>query len=119
VAYCALTIVSGGSLDPRVVPDGAWPGLVAIGFLASFLAIQAFYAAVRRIGAARAALISTVEPVIIVTLAWVFLGEYLAPIQFVGAACIMVGVVIAQTAPRPRGAPEPAMPLDAEAPSED
>jgi drug/metabolite transporter (DMT)-like permease len=101
------------------VPDGAWPGLVAIGFLASFLAIQAFYAAVRRIGAARAALISTVEPVIIVTLAWVFLGEYLAPIQFVGAACIMVGVVIAQTAPRPRGAPEPAMPLDAEAPTED
>ena len=119
VAYCAFTVVSGGSLDPRAVPAGAWPGLVAIGFLASFLAIQAFYAAVRRIGAARAALISTVEPVIIVVLASIFLGQYLAPIQFVGAACIMVGVVVAQTAPRPRGAPEPAMPLDAEAPTEE
>ena len=31
-----------------------------------------------------------------------------------GAACILIGVVIAQTSPRPRGAPEPATPLEAE-----
>jgi len=117
--YVVMSVVSGSSMDPRAVPEAAWPDVIAIGFLASFLAIQAFYAAVRRIGAARAALISTVEPAIIVTLAWVFLGQRLAPIQFVGAACIMVGVVVAQTSPRPRGAPEPAMPLDSEAPAEE
>ena len=50
-------------------PSAAWPDLSAIGFVASFLAIQTFYAGARRIGAAQAALVSTVEPVFIVVLA--------------------------------------------------
>ena len=96
------------------MPAAAWPGLVAIGFVASFLAIQTFYAGARRLGAAQAALVSTVEPVYIVVLAALVLDQRLAPIQLVGAGLILVGVVIAQTAPRPSGAPEPATPLDAE-----
>jgi Predicted permease, DMT superfamily len=113
------TVATGGSLNPIDVPEAAWPAVFAIGFLASFLAIQAFYAGTRRIGAAQAALLSTVEPLTIVALAWIVLGERLETIQLVGAVLIMVSVVVAQTAPRPRGAPEPAMPLDAEAPGED
>ena len=68
----------------------------------------------RRIGAAQAALVSTFEPVFIVVAAALIFGEVLTPLQLVGAGCILVGVVIAQTAPRPRGAPEPATPLEAE-----
>ncbi len=56
----------GRPLDPASVPEAAWPGLIAIGFVASFLAIQTFYAGARRLGAAQAALVSTVEPVYIV-----------------------------------------------------
>ena len=119
VVFSLGSIATGGSIDPRAVPAAAWPSVIAIGFLASFLAIQAFYAGARRVGAAQAALLSTVEPAIIVTLAWIFLGQRLEPIQFVGAGLIMVSVVVAQTAPRPHGAPEPAMPLEAEAPAED
>ena len=48
----------------------AWPGTWPSGFVASFLAIQTFYAGARRIGAAQAALTATVEPLIIVVLAW-------------------------------------------------
>jgi drug/metabolite transporter (DMT)-like permease len=88
--------------------------LVAVGFVASFLAIQTFYAGARRIGAATAALVSTVEPLIIVVLAWIVLGQTLAAIQLAGAALILIGVLVAQTGPRPRGAPEPATPLEAE-----
>lgn len=113
------TVATGGSLNPIDVPEAAWPAIIAIGFLASFLAIQAFYAGARRIGAAQAALLSTVEPLTIVALAWIVLGERLETIQLVGAVLIMVSVVVAQTAPRPHGAPEPATPLDAEAPGED
>lgn len=119
VVFAIISIVTGGSIDPRDVPADAWPAVVAIGFLASFLAIQAFYAGARRIGAAQAALLSTVEPATIVALAWLVLGQRLEPIQLAGAVLIMVSVVVAQTTPRPRGAPEPAMPLDAEAPAED
>ncbi|MEA2611365.1 MAG: hypothetical protein QOI37_1442 [Chloroflexota bacterium] len=119
VVYTVMSLATGRSIDPRDVPAGAWPGLIGIGFLASFLAIQAFYAGARRIGAAQAALLSTVEPATIVALAWLVLGQRLQPIQLVGAALIMISVVVAQTSPRPRGAPEPAMPLDAQAPGED
>ena len=118
VVFSLGSIASGRSVNPADVPQAAWP-IVAIGFLASFLAIQTFYAGARRIGAAQAALLSTIEPLTIVVLAGIVLGQRLEPIQLAGAALIMVGVIVAQTGPRPRGAPEPAMPLDAEAPTED
>jgi drug/metabolite transporter (DMT)-like permease len=118
IVFSVASVATGGSVNPRDVPPAAWPAIVAIGFLASFLAIQAFYAGARRIGAAQAALLSTVEPLTIVVLAGIVLGQRLEPIQLVGAAFIMISVVVAQTAPRPRGAPEPAMPLDSEAPAE-
>jgi drug/metabolite transporter (DMT)-like permease len=112
--YAVAGVVLGRPMDPRTVPAAAWPGLVGVGFVASFLAIQAFYAGARRIGAAKAALLSTFEPPIIVTLSFIFLGQTLAPIQLLGAALILVAVIVAQTAPRPRGAPEPATPFEAE-----
>lgn len=113
--YFVAAVAVGRPLLPGLVPGEAWPGIVAVALVASFLAIQTFYAGSRRIGAARAALTATVEPVIIVVLAALFLDQTLGPIQLVGAGCILLGVVIAQTAPRGRGEPEPARPLDAEA----
>ena len=109
-----LALVTGRPLAPADIRLDAWPFLVAIGFLGTFLAIQTFYAGARRIGAAKAALVSTVEPPIIVVLSFVFLGQTLAPIQLAGAGLILIGVIIAQTSPRPKGAPEPATPLEAE-----
>jgi drug/metabolite transporter (DMT)-like permease len=114
LVYGLAALLVGRPLDPRSVPVEAWPLLVAVGLVASFLAIQTFYAGARRIGAAKAALVATVEPPIIVVLAWLILGQTLAPIQLAGAALIVVAVIVAQTSPRPRGAPEPATPLEAE-----
>ncbi len=105
-------VVTGRPLAPDRIPGAAWPYLVAIGFASTFLAIQTFYAGARRIGAAQAALVSTIEPLIIVTLATFALHEVLAPVQLGGAALILLGVIVAQTGPRPAGAPEPASPLD-------
>ena len=116
IVFVGAALATGRPLAPAEIPGAAWPFLAAIGFAGTFLAIQTFYAGSRRIGAAQAALVSTVEPLIIVTLAWLFLHETLAPVQLVGAALIIIGVLVAQTAERPSGAPEPAAPLDAEAP---
>jgi drug/metabolite transporter (DMT)-like permease len=115
-AFSVASVLSGGSINPADVPGDAWPAILAIGFLASFLGIQAFYAGARRIGAARSALLSTIEPLTIVVLAGIFLGQRLEPIQLVGAVLIVISVVLAQSTPKPRGAPEPALPLDAETP---
>ena len=112
--FAAGAFLAGRPLDPALVPSDAWIGLAATGAVASFLAIQSFYAGARRIGASQGALVSTVEPLIIIVLAFVFLDQVLAPVQLGGAALILLGVLIAQTAPRPRGAPQPATPLEAE-----
>lgn len=118
VVFAIVALATGRPLAPPDIPSGAWPYLVAIGFAGTFLAIQTFYAGSRRIGAAQAALVSTVEPLIIVTLAYLALHETLAPIQLLGGGLIIAGVLVAQTGDRPSGAPEPAAPLDAEAPPE-
>ena len=114
IVFGSLSLASGHAIDPRSVPSAAWPYLVCIGVLASFLAIQTLYAGARRIGAAQAALVSTTEPVFIIALSYAFLGQALGPLQLLGAALILVAVLVAQTSPRPRGAPEPATPLEAE-----
>ncbi len=112
--FGALSLADGRSLGPGSVAAAAWPFLVGIGLVATFTAIQTLYAGARRIGAAQAALVSTTEPLFIVLLSAVVLDQHLGPQQLVGAGFILVGVIIAQTSPRPRGAPEPAMPMEAE-----
>jgi drug/metabolite transporter (DMT)-like permease len=65
--------------------------------VATALALQAFYAGTRRIGAAQASLVSTVEPIYTIALAALLFGERLAPIQLAGGALVVVGVLISQT----------------------
>jgi drug/metabolite transporter (DMT)-like permease len=114
VVFGVIALLGGRSVVPGAIPGDAWPYLIGIGAIASFLAIQSLYAGARRVGAAQAALISTTEPLFIVVLAFLVLDQRLDPIQLVGAALILVGVVVAQTSPRPSGAPQPATPLEAE-----
>lgn len=50
--------------------------------------------AIERIGAARSAMVSFLEPVTTVTAAYLILGEQLTPLQLVGAATIIGGVIL-------------------------
>jgi drug/metabolite transporter (DMT)-like permease len=58
--------------------------------------VQAFYAGSRRIGAARAALVSTVEPVYTITLATLLFGERLTLVQVLGGALVIGAVLLVQ-----------------------
>jgi drug/metabolite transporter (DMT)-like permease len=82
---------------PAQIPQAAWFGIVGIGLVSTFIAVQGFYAGAHRIGAARASLVSTVEPIWTVTLAALLLGESLGPVQLLGGALIIGGVVLSQT----------------------
>jgi drug/metabolite transporter (DMT)-like permease len=97
--YWLAAIVTRQPVAPADIPTGAWPGLVGIGAFATFLAIQGFYAGAQRIGAAQAALLSTIEPVWTIALAALLLHESLTPPQLAGGAFILVAVVVAQTGP--------------------
>jgi drug/metabolite transporter (DMT)-like permease len=97
--YWLGAIVFGAPVWPDRIPPAAWPGLVGVGVIATFIAIQTFYAGARRIGAAQAALVSTIEPIWTIVLAALLFGQTLGPTQLLGGAFIIVGVLIAQAPP--------------------
>lgn len=97
VTYWLSALVLGQPVLPAQIPAAAWFGLVGIGIVSTFVAILAFYAGAHRIGAARASLVSTVEPIWTIALASLLFAEALSPLQLVGGAMILLGVVIAQT----------------------
>jgi drug/metabolite transporter (DMT)-like permease len=86
---------------PAQIPAAAWIGLLGVGVVSTFIAVLAFYAGAHLIGAARASLVSTVEPIWTIALAGLLFGESLGPLQLVGGAMILLGVVIAQTGGQP------------------
>ena len=94
-----MAVAAGEPVLPGQVPADAWFGLVGIAVFSTALAISAFYAATARIGAAQTALVSTVEPVWTITLATLFFDERLGPLQLLGGALVIGGVVLAQMTP--------------------
>ena len=70
--------------------------LVLIAVVATALSMILFLMGVRHIGASRAAIVTTIEPVLVVLLAWLFLGELLSPMQLLGVGLQMAGLVITQ-----------------------
>ncbi len=101
VGFWAMALAVGRPVLPGQIPAAAWPGILAIGLVCTFLAIQTFYAGTRRVGAAQASLISTFEPVWTIALASLLFGETLGPIQLVGGALVIGGVLLAQTSSGP------------------
>jgi drug/metabolite transporter (DMT)-like permease len=100
-AWWLGALVTGRPVLPGQIPAEAWPALVGVGVVATALAVPTFYAGARRIGAAQAALVSTVEPVYTIALATLLFMERLTPVQILGGVLVIAGVVIAQTGRSP------------------
>jgi len=97
--YLVLAAATATPVLPGAVPAAAWPYLLALGLVTTFVAILTFTAGTRRIGAAQAALVSTIEPAYTIVLAGILFGERLTPIQLAGAGLILAAVVLAQASP--------------------
>jgi drug/metabolite transporter (DMT)-like permease len=95
--YWIGALALGSPVLPSQIPEGAWFGIAGVGAVSTFIAVLAFYSGAHRIGAARAAIVSTVEPIWTIALASLLFAETLGPLQLVGGAMILAGVVIAQT----------------------
>lgn len=104
-----LVVLVGGDLAPAAVPGEAWTALIGFGLFSAF-AVVAFLTGSRRIGAARAALVSTIEPVYTIVLATILLGERLTELQVLGGGLVVLGVLLAESGrpERPLG-DEPAL----------
>ncbi len=89
---CALVcipwaVARGSILLPPDLP--AWATVLAITVFSTVVALRAFLAGLARVGPARAAVLSSLEVVVTMTLAVTVLGERLGPWQWAGAGLIL------------------------------
>jgi drug/metabolite transporter (DMT)-like permease len=101
-AAVTLTLagLAGGDLEPaRVSASGfAWLGGLAV--VSTVGAIGLFFAGLRRVGPTAASILSTLEPVVTVALAFVAFGESLGLAQLAGGALVLLAVLAVRIVPR-------------------
>lgn len=75
--------------DPAVLEN-----VVLLATVSTVLAVAAFFAGMRRIGATGASTVASVEPLFTVALAAAFLGEQLTPVQMLGGLVVLAGILL-------------------------
>jgi drug/metabolite transporter (DMT)-like permease len=93
LGFAAWSAVTGAARIPSSLPE--WGLVAAMAIISTLLALPMLYAAIARIGAAKASLISTLEPVFIALLAWWILAETPRPEALLGAALVLGGAALA------------------------
>jgi drug/metabolite transporter (DMT)-like permease len=94
ITFCILAMLAGQFSLPRSA--AGWAVAIGIAIVPTMFAISLFLASLPRVGAARASLLSTWEPVVTVLLAVAFLGDRLSPLQVVGGALVLLAVIAVQ-----------------------
>ncbi len=86
-------------------PSGAaqWGCVLVVGFLGTVLAFICYNEGICRIGAARASITATLEPITAGFIAWLLLGESMEMWQVLGAALVIASIVALQWSGRPGG----------------
>ena len=92
VTLTAAALAS-GSFPASVTPK-AWAAIMASAVFSTFLSNLLFFTGIRETGSSKAAILSTLEPVVSVALGVVMLREMLTLFQFSGVAMIIVAVII-------------------------
>jgi drug/metabolite transporter (DMT)-like permease len=110
----AAAVVS-GTLDLGFDAAG-WAWIAAVGIVSTVVAVSAFMAGLERVGPANAAIVSTVEPVVTVSVAMLWFSERLGALQLLGGALVLAAVVLLQAKVRSRAlAADPTAPASARA----
>jgi drug/metabolite transporter (DMT)-like permease len=95
-----LTTALGGWALPSNA--AGWLGVLAAG-VGIGVGLLAFFAALRRLGPARATMLGSVEPLVSIAFAAAVLGERLGPLQWAGATMVVVALALFEAADRGRG----------------
>jgi drug/metabolite transporter (DMT)-like permease len=94
-SFSIAAAVSGGASFDFAAEGWLWLGAIAL--VSTVLAIVLFFGGLARVGPSRASIISTVEPLVTVVLAFVVFGESLTATQLAGGALVLASVVVVQT----------------------
>jgi drug/metabolite transporter (DMT)-like permease len=105
VATGAAVSLAGGSaalgeLRPGELTAAGWGWLACLAVISTVVSIGLFFAGLRRVGPTAASILSTLEPVVTVGLAFLVFGETLSVAQLGGGALVISALLVLQ-APRP------------------
>jgi drug/metabolite transporter (DMT)-like permease len=94
-AAVSLTLagLAGGDLDPGGVSAAGFAWLGALAVVSTVGAVALFFEGLRRVGPTAASILSTIEPVVTVALAFAVFGESLGPAQLAGGALVLAAVL--------------------------
>jgi drug/metabolite transporter (DMT)-like permease len=98
-AAVTLTVGSAalGDLHPGAVTLTGWGWLAGIAVVSTVAAVSLFFAGLKRVGPTTTSVLSTVEPVVTVILAFVVFGEVLGALQLLGGALVIAAVLVLAT----------------------
>jgi drug/metabolite transporter (DMT)-like permease len=71
-----------------------WIMFLALGMFSTLVPFSLFYAGLKRLPASEAGIVATLEPVVAVLAAAMWLGEWLTPFEWVGAALVLAAAAI-------------------------
>jgi drug/metabolite transporter (DMT)-like permease len=72
-------------------------GILALGILGTIVPFTLFVWGLGRIGASRAGVVSTLEPLSAAVIAYLWLGQTLGAVQIAGAALVLAGITVVQS----------------------
>jgi drug/metabolite transporter (DMT)-like permease len=94
----AVTLTAGsallGDLRPGEVTPNGWGWLAGIAVVSTVAAVSLFFAGLKRVGPTTASILSTVEPVVTVVLAFLVFGELLGGLQLLGGGLVIAAVLV-------------------------
>ena len=94
-AATTLTLagIAAGDLDPGSVSAAGFGWLAGLAVVSTVGAVGLFFAGLPRVGPTAASILSALEPVVTVVLAFAIFGESLGPVQLAGGALVLLAVL--------------------------
>jgi len=87
------------AIAARHDPPAMWLRYAVLGVFSTLIPFSLFYAGLKRLRPAEAGVLATLEPVVALTSAWIFLGERLQSVQWLGAGLVLSASLLATRAP--------------------
>jgi drug/metabolite transporter (DMT)-like permease len=102
-AAVTLTVASAllGELRPGELTIAGWGWLACIALVSTVAAVTLLFAGIARVGPTVASILSTVEPVVTVLLAFLVFQEVMGPAQLLGGALVLGSVFLLHARRRP------------------
>jgi drug/metabolite transporter (DMT)-like permease len=106
-----LTVRPPWKIDWAGIDRSTWVFFLYLASVATILPFALYSASLRHLEASRSSLTSMLEPVVAASVAWMWLGEKMEPMQIAGGLAVLAGILLLQLEPslraRSRGNSDP------------